>query len=700
MAKYDNRGNLITTAEALKNLYLETYRNRLKHRKMEEKYMDIYFLKTELWQMRLQSLRKIKTRPWNMSELEAVLKSLKNNKSMDPNGMVNETFKSGYIGTDLKKALLIFLNEVKRKQFIPHSMTLGNITTIYKSKGSRLDMNSDRGIFILTVLKKITDKLIYNDKYANIDQNMSNSNIGSRKKRNIRDHLLIIHGVINSVIRGKEEPVDIQIYDLEKAFDALWLEDCLNDIFDNTNSENQNDKISLLYELNKVNNIAIKTGVGLTDRVNMPMLVQQGGTWGPILCSNSIDMIGKKCRDRGENYYLYKNSARIFPLAFVDDLSGISRCGSQSQSLNTFINTQIELKKLRFHTTDAHGKSKCHKLHIGKQSRDCPVLKVHGTVMKEIKDDRYLGDIISSDGKNTKNIKDRISKGVGIIAHIFNLLEVISFGQYHFEIAVLLRNTMLINGTLTNAEVWYNFTHHEIQEFEKLDQSFFAKLLGVPRTTPSEAYYLELGALPISAILKGRRVNYLHSILSRNQKSMVYTFFITQWLNPTKGDWCLQVKEDLADLDIPCSFEFIKSKSKQAFKNLVRNKVKSYALRILRIKQQNHSKMANLHYNTLEIQSYLTNEKLKQEDKRTIFQYRVRMANFGENYRGGALSTTCPLCYLHLDSQEMSYQCPIIRNMIDVKGNIRDIYEEDIENETIQTILRIANYRKKSLEKN
>ena len=77
------------------------------------------------------------------------------------------------------------------------------------------------------------------------------------------------------------------------------MEDCLNDIFDNTTSKNHNDKLSLLYELNKVNNIAVKTGVGLTDRENMPLLVQQGGTWGPILCSNSIDMIGKKCRDRG-----------------------------------------------------------------------------------------------------------------------------------------------------------------------------------------------------------------------------------------------------------------------------------------------------------------------------------------------------------------------------------------------------------------
>ena len=71
-------------------------------------------------------------------------------------------------------------------------------------------------------MKKILEKLIYNDIYKDIDQNMSDCNIGFRKKRNIRDHLLIIHGVIYSVIRGKEDLVDIQIYDIEKAFDTLW----------------------------------------------------------------------------------------------------------------------------------------------------------------------------------------------------------------------------------------------------------------------------------------------------------------------------------------------------------------------------------------------------------------------------------------------------------------------------------------------
>ena len=67
-----------------------------------------------------------------------------------------------------------------------------------------------------------------------MNENMSDCNVGSRKKRNMKDHLLIIHGIINSVVNGNEECIDIQIYDLEKAFDGLWLEDCLNDIYDNT----------------------------------------------------------------------------------------------------------------------------------------------------------------------------------------------------------------------------------------------------------------------------------------------------------------------------------------------------------------------------------------------------------------------------------------------------------------------------------
>ena len=68
----------------------------------------------------------------------------------------------------------------------------------------------------------------------------------------------------------------------------------------------------------------------------------------------------------------------------------------------------MELKKLRFHVPDKAGKSKCHKMHVGGKKKLCPELKVHVTVMESVQHDMYLGDLISSDAKNRKNVKKRI----------------------------------------------------------------------------------------------------------------------------------------------------------------------------------------------------------------------------------------------------------------------------------------------------
>ena len=34
------------------------------------------------------------------------------------------------------------------------------------------------------------------------------------------------------MINGESEPIDIQIYDVEKCFDALWLDDCMLDLYE------------------------------------------------------------------------------------------------------------------------------------------------------------------------------------------------------------------------------------------------------------------------------------------------------------------------------------------------------------------------------------------------------------------------------------------------------------------------------------
>ena len=62
----------------------------------------------------------------NLKDLERALAELKNNKSRDHAGYVNEVFKDGCIGTDLKKSLLTMLNKVKCQRLIPEFMKVTN----------------------------------------------------------------------------------------------------------------------------------------------------------------------------------------------------------------------------------------------------------------------------------------------------------------------------------------------------------------------------------------------------------------------------------------------------------------------------------------------------------------------------------------------------------------------------------------------
>ena len=77
-------------------------------------------------------------------------------------------------------------------------------------------------------------------------------------------------------------------------------------------------------------------------------MVQQGEKFGPILCSNSIDNVGKIIKEREKFNYLYKNVIPLPIMSFVDDVNGAARCGTDSLKLNALITAQIQTKRLKF----------------------------------------------------------------------------------------------------------------------------------------------------------------------------------------------------------------------------------------------------------------------------------------------------------------------------------------------------------------
>ena len=346
-AKKDHMGKFVTAPSKLKKLLAKEYKGRLRTRPVRPDLGSLEQRRRRILKMKLKLAASRSSSPWSMADLEAALKDLKNNKSRDPEGLLNELFKKNVIGDDLKQSLLTMLNSLRSEQLIPISLNYVNVTTVPK-KGSRLLLENERGIFRVPVLRYILMRMIYNDKYPVIDKNMSDCQMGGRKHKGSRNNIFIVNGIIHDVMSSKKKgAVALQIYDYKQMFDAINLEQAASDIFDvGVNDDN----LTLLYEANKDVKMAVNTPNGLTERQTIENVVLQGDTFGSILASVQVDSIGKEVEESGYGYK-YKDVLTIGMLGLVDDIIGVTNAGYQAQQMNAVLNIKTAEKRLQFGPT-------------------------------------------------------------------------------------------------------------------------------------------------------------------------------------------------------------------------------------------------------------------------------------------------------------------------------------------------------------
>ena len=210
---------------------------------------------------------------------------------------------------------------------------------------------------------------------------MSDSNVGGRKHRNIRDNLFVLYATVNDANR-KKKSINLQFFDISKCFDAMWAEDTMNDFYDAGVTD---DNFSLISLLNEKCKVKVKTPVGDTERFELNMIEMQGTVLAPLKCSVQMDTLGRYCYKFNTGLYKYKGSCDVPPLGMIDDIAGVSDCNEKSVILNAIINAKIESKKQQFN------EKKCVLIHIGPKHDMCPDLKVHETMMAKVEKQTYFG---------------------------------------------------------------------------------------------------------------------------------------------------------------------------------------------------------------------------------------------------------------------------------------------------------------------
>ena len=106
---------------------------------------------------------------------------------------------------------------------------------------------------------------------------MTEFQTGGVKNKRVGDNRFVLWGLIDHSTYIKKE-LWITFYDIEKCFDSLWLEDCINSLWWCGVND---DILYLIYPLNRKAGITVRTPFGNTQSFEICHPVKQGTFLGP-----------------------------------------------------------------------------------------------------------------------------------------------------------------------------------------------------------------------------------------------------------------------------------------------------------------------------------------------------------------------------------------------------------------------------------
>ena len=503
--------------------------------------------------------------------------------------------------------------------------------------------------------------------------------VGNQELRNIRDHTLVVHAIINEA-QTKNIQLDVLFTDIKQCFDSIWLEEAINDLY---NSGINTRNLNLLYEGNKATNMLVETKFGQSKRTKLNNIVMQGSVTGGTFCSNQLSKICNKSFEEG-HVYMYDGIVPVPPLAMVDDIIAIVLCNSAEGLItNTKVDSFVQMKKLESQVGDG----KCQWLHIGKQK--CPSSYVaNKQPIAQCESYKYLGDNVS-DGWEELYHK-RYARAQGYAVKCRAMCTEISLGIQMYSVAKLLHQAVFLNGSLVNMETWPNCSGKRLEMFERAEQSLLRTILSAHSKTPLECLYLELGVVPFRYHLMGRRVTYYQAIMNRSDGEITKAVVTRQKISQIPGDFYSQVSGDMVLLNI--TEDDIRNNSKLSLKKQVQNAITKVAFEHLQERAKSHSKAREDLYTDLKGMRYMKDQRFTTEDVNTLFKFRTRMFNVKNNFRNQYRATNilCPLCKRSEDSQEHLFECSEIRQTLSINHQQSNISHNDIFTNDCNKLLQVA----------
>lgn len=325
------------------------------------------------------------------TEVKKAIESQKMGKAPGPDKITNELMK----GTmdELVPALTKIFNEILVSGHIPEQWTESHIILLYK-KGDKEDIGNYRPISLMSNVYKVFAKIILNRITKMLDEQQPTEQAGFRKGFSTIDHIYTVKQVIEKY-KEYNKVLYIAFIDYAKAFDSIEHEH----IWETLKQQGIQTKYASIIKTIYTNSKARIQLESLGNEFNIERGVRQGDPLSPKLFSAVLENILRKLD--WEKFGLNINGSKLNHLRFADDLVLFEENPENLEIMIQGLNRESLKVGLKMNTNKT-------KLITNSTERD---IKIGQEKLEYVKDYIYLGQVISTEEQNEKEIKMRIAIG-------------------------------------------------------------------------------------------------------------------------------------------------------------------------------------------------------------------------------------------------------------------------------------------------
>ena len=403
----------------------------------------------------------------------------------------------------------------------------------------------------------------------------------------------------------------------------------------------------------------VKTKHGHTDEFEMLVGGRQGSKLTGRLFSKMMDLLAEKTLNTEIGFSL-NFEIKIPILLWVDDVISCVEGESNQRDILKHIDQFGKDHKLWW------GQEKCQVMRVGRhKTTNSTPWKIGDMQIEETKIYRYLGDIISNDGKNSKNIESRKNKMNGTTISIKTIAANETLNKLGTSLLLEMHDSINLSALLTNAESW-NLNKGEKEELERIEINSLKLLFDLPTHIPTPAIIYSFGLLYTSLRVEQKQLLYLWKVT--NQDKQHWTHAALQEVLTMNIGWGKSILETLTKYNLPTQLETIKTHSKGEWTNKVKREIeKSNRERLIqdcyKIENgQNKRKTKTSHIiDQIETPSYQRAPleeliKCTKRETKTIMLGRYSMLECGKNFKG-TRSVNCEECKVLDDEKHRINDC-------------------------------------------